>query len=370
MQSAYIGRKGHGKSYGVVQNVIAPALKEGRTVFTNIPMNGEECEKRFNKKVVQFEIDDIKNNPKWWTEVLEAGSIVVIDECWRLWPAGMTVKNAREEDKEFLAMNRHMVGANGKSTELVLVTQNLGKIANFARSDIETTYRVKKLEKVGMSNKYRVDVYDGPVTGDNPPESKREREIYGKFSKETYSLYKSHTKSETGEAGDESRVDNRFKVLGGTSLKVGFLAIILCLVAVYFGLINVGEYYGLIDKQTQEPEPQPVVVSSSKTKVKSIPPKPIFTFLSKAESVFVSVYLKEFNDGVLKEQFFFEVNFDESMVMLSDNDLLRLGYNIEVINDCMIKINGSDFNSFALCPKREERKGWVETLVTEQPNQT
>ncbi|MFU1923019.1 zonular occludens toxin domain-containing protein, partial [Klebsiella pneumoniae] len=35
---AYVGKPGHGKSYGVVEHVIIPSLKQDRHVVTNIPL--------------------------------------------------------------------------------------------------------------------------------------------------------------------------------------------------------------------------------------------------------------------------------------------------------------------------------------------
>ena len=110
--SAYTGLPGHGKSYGVVDNVIRPALEKKRTVYTNIPMISDECLKRFKMTVVQFDTKDIIDNPNWWSDTFEAGSIIVIDECWRLWPSGLNASKARETDKSFLAEHRHLVGKN------------------------------------------------------------------------------------------------------------------------------------------------------------------------------------------------------------------------------------------------------------------
>ncbi|MCU7813401.1 MAG: hypothetical protein KZQ77_19520, partial [Candidatus Thiodiazotropha sp. (ex Notomyrtea botanica)] len=38
----YVGLPGSGKSYSVVEHVILPALKNNRTVCTNIPLNKEQ----------------------------------------------------------------------------------------------------------------------------------------------------------------------------------------------------------------------------------------------------------------------------------------------------------------------------------------
>jgi len=43
----YCGRPGSGKSYGVVENVIVPAFKQGRDVVTNLPLVVDELRKAF-----------------------------------------------------------------------------------------------------------------------------------------------------------------------------------------------------------------------------------------------------------------------------------------------------------------------------------
>jgi len=59
---AYTGLPGHGKSYGVVENVILPALRMKRVVYTNIPLNDELCINDFGMSVVPFDIQDIIKN--------------------------------------------------------------------------------------------------------------------------------------------------------------------------------------------------------------------------------------------------------------------------------------------------------------------
>ena len=43
MITAYVGLPGSGKSYGVCEQVILPALAKGRPVFTNIPFDTNLC---------------------------------------------------------------------------------------------------------------------------------------------------------------------------------------------------------------------------------------------------------------------------------------------------------------------------------------
>ncbi len=355
--AAYTGLPGHGKSYGVVENVIKPALEQKRQVFTNIPMNNEECLKRFGMSVTEFKTDDIIENPAWWSEVFIPGAVLVIDELWRLWPSGLNAKNARAEDKEFLAEHRHLVGENGASTEIVFVTQDLSQIANFARTLVETTFRHTKLSKIGMDKRFRVDVYFGPVTGPCPPLSKREREIHGRFKKEIYALYKSHTKSLTGSAGDETRVDRRFSVLGKASIKLGFVLAAVCLVGFYYGIKHMVSYYGISKKADEQ---RPAAAQKSHTQIaEQVPKEPTFAFLSKADGIYIS-----FNNGHFPDiDYRFKVVFDDMEASFTTVQLAKMKYALLPVNECMVKIDGPDFTGFAMCQRGEEKESWIEGVV-------
>lgn len=359
--AAYTGLPGHGKSYGVVENVIKPALEQKREVFTNIPMNSEECLKRFGMTVIQFKTEDIIQNPNWWSEIFNAGALIVIDEVWRLWPSGLNAKNVREQDKAFLAEHRHMVGQNGQSTEIIFVTQDLSQIANFARSLVETTFRVTKLSKIGMDKKFRVDVYFGPVTGASPPISKRDREIYGNFKKDVYALYKSHTKSVTGEAGDEKRIDKRYNALGGFGIKLGALVVVVALVVFYYGLKHLAAYYGLSHSETKKQANQQTNLQTSSQPIQPVQPKKeVFQFLAKAEAVYIN-----FNNGHFPTvDYRFKVIFKDMEATLTAVELARLEYSLLPINECMVKIEGPDWMGFAMCEREQIKQGLVESMVT------
>jgi zona occludens toxin len=359
---AYVGLPGHGKSFGVVQNVILPSLKNKRLVYTNIPMNNELCLKDFGMCVVPFDIADVIKNPNWWKDIFAAGAILVLDEVWRLWPMGLKANSVRESDKEFLAEHRHLVGENGFSTEIYLVTQDLSQISSFARVLVETTFRMVKLSTLGLDKSFRVDVYNGPVTGAKPPVSARDREIFGgKFKQETYKYYKSHTKSETGQAGDETRTDKRFNLLGRLSIKLGFLLFIFCLVVLYFGAKKVKSYYvpepEIVPSEVQQKSPlknqNEIQKNNQQKPAQATNVSKIAGFLSKAKTIHVS----HTTGGKGLYIYFYKVVFDSSEVTMSSIDLKRLGYLLTPINDCLVKISGYDYSGFIMCPKPSRSSG-------------
>lgn len=359
----YTGLPGHGKSYGVVENVIAPALKKNRTVYTNIPMKDDECLSRFGITVVPFKTQDILDNPNWWTDVFVSGSVLVIDEAWRLWASGLKSTAVRVQDKTFLAEHRHMVGENGLSTEVIFVCQDISQMAKFVIELTETTFRVTKLSNIGLNSRFRVDVYRGGVGGQRPPEKLKLREIQGKFKKEIYALYQSHTKSETGEAGDETRTDDRFNALKGVSIKIGIVAVIVCIIFVFYGFSDVKEKYAPSKPQQSVPSTENVVkapVITSQNKI--VPPKKkVFSFLSSVDSI--SIVMS--NGHYPNVEYRYKVVASGHESTFTSKELMKLKYNLRPINDCMVIIEGQDFIGYAMC-ETEIKQDWADSFINQK----
>lgn len=82
---AYVGKPGHGKSYGVVEHVVIPSLKQDRHVVTNIPLVIDDLLATYGGRITQlpanwYELSDL-------AEIIPSGCVAIIDECWRRWPA-------------------------------------------------------------------------------------------------------------------------------------------------------------------------------------------------------------------------------------------------------------------------------------------
>lgn len=227
---AYVGKPGHGKSYGVVEHVVIPSMKQGRHIVTNIPLNIDELVRDFGGSASQlpenwFDIQDL-------SDLVPNGSVLILDEVWRRWPKGQKANQANISDKALLAEHRHRVDESGNSMRVVLVTQDLSQIAAWACTLIETTYRVKKFSR----KVFRVDVFDGYVTGDSPPKSKLVRQTGGKFNKKVFEYYSSATQSKSGGVGDETTADGRSSVVRSWGLwALGFVVLFGSLFA-FFGL--------------------------------------------------------------------------------------------------------------------------------------
>jgi len=267
---AYTGLPGSGKSYGVVENVIAPALKAKRRVVTNIPMDVQAVESEGWPGTLEVVATDDVLAPGWFSAV-PGGSVVVLDELWRVWPSGLKAVNVPEEQKSFLAEHRHRVGLDGFSMEIVYVTQDLGQIAAFARQLVDQTVRVVKLSAVGADKRYRVDFYQGAQTGQNPPESRRLRQTFGSYRPEVWRLYQSHTQSASGAAGTESRVDSRGSALRSWSIRWGLpLAAVMIFVGSWGGYSALRDPVGVLDR-APAPEPRRVAGQASSAGAAPLP---------------------------------------------------------------------------------------------------
>ena len=228
----YSGLPGSGKSYGVVENVVIPALEAGRHIITNIPLKlGRLSDDYPQGKVTIFDNKEAENDHTFFDlERHLAGVIWIIDEAWRFWKSGMKATNIPQCQKEFFTEHRHNVGPDGRTNEIVLVTQDLAQLCAFVRGLVEEPYRAVKLTAIGQKNKYRVDVFMGAATGQKP--GKPMRQLYGSYKPEIYQYYKSHTRNKTDfAAGMEEKADDRANVLKHPLIKYGIPLAVLIMVA-------------------------------------------------------------------------------------------------------------------------------------------
>lgn len=250
---AYVGRPRSGKSYGVVENVIIPALKSGRTIVTNIPLKTGYLSDDFPEgRVVQFKPREPLENTDFWDLDSHPGCIWVIDECWRYWKSGTTAKNIPEIEQKFFAEHGHTVGDDGRTTEIVLVTQNLDQVASFVRNLVEETFRATKLSALGAKNKYRVDVFTGAQKGLDG--GKPNRQLTGTYKPEIYKYYTSHTNNKTDfAAGMEEKADDRNNIFKGGFFKFG---IPLALLLMCYSVWSLLSYFSPDEPQEKPPVKQ------------------------------------------------------------------------------------------------------------------
>ena len=253
---AYVGLPGHGKSYGVVEHVVMPSLREGRHVVTNIPLERDDlladCAAP-GAQITQLP-DDWFERPDM-ADFAPAGCVLVLDELWRRWPAGLKSNNALLADKSLLAEHRHRVDAGGQSMRIVLVTQDLAQVASWVRLLVEQTYRMTKLTSIGANKRFRVDIYAGAPTGANPPRSKLIRSTYGRYRPQVYRYYSSATQSATGQVGDESTADGRGLIWRSPVIIFSIVGPLIGLPLLLWWLVG---YFGSGMGMVDAPAPAPV----------------------------------------------------------------------------------------------------------------
>lgn len=266
---AYTGLPGSGKSYNVVAHVILPALQKGRRVVTNIPLNRDAIRKVTPKgEIVEFPMDAIATNPDAIEDYCTNGSVVVLDEVWRLFPAGMKTHQVPETFKSLLAEHRHRANAAGDSMQIVLVTQDTAQIANFARVLVEITFHHNKLTAVGASNRFRVSSYRGCVSGAQPPESRLIRSTLGRYRPEIYGLYQSQTMSDATGHANEKTVDQRATIWRRPMVWVG---------AAFVGIAPIWAVSALYSVFSGEQQPAAVVPAASVASQGTRPAEPVST---------------------------------------------------------------------------------------------
>lgn len=260
---SYTGLTGSGKTYSLVENVIIQCAKAGRLFYTNIPLTDELKKDYPNLNYVAFENEEPENNEQFWFDI-PAGALIIIDEAWRYWSAGLKTDKMSKQMKEFFTMHRHRVGENGLSQEIIFCTQDNAQLASFVRSLIEETFRSSKLSNVGRKNNYRVDIFQFAPTG-QPPVKKAIRQMFGKYKPEVYKYYKTHTQSVNGITGLEEKADDRGNLFKGVFFKyVMPAAVITICFSVYFAISTLNSSFG---HKVDKPKKQ-IVVNGVKMKLR------------------------------------------------------------------------------------------------------
>lgn len=267
--NAYVGLPGSGKSYGVVENLIIPALKKGRPVYTNIPLNNDAIGRDFDIELVNYlQNQEMEESQGASLLSIPGGALIVMDEVWRIFPAGLKANEIPKATKEFLAEHRHkaaFINGDNLTQEIALIVQDLGQIANYVRGLVDKTFVASKLDAVSAKTKYRIDVYQGAQKG--PKYSKDMiSTFYGKYKPEIYQYYKSHTKSESGLAGMERAEDNRATVWKHPLVKYGLP---VAFIALFFGIRSILGFF----TSTK----QPGVQTQTAPAIESKPPPPVNT---------------------------------------------------------------------------------------------
>lgn len=281
---AYVGLPRAGKSHGVVESVVLPALKQGRRIVHNMPLIDEGLREHVETgelvtipKFTKEEVDayaksgelerhriDHSKFLKWpeglqkaqlfcdWFMKNHAGALLILDESWQYWPRGLSASSMPETQRKFFAMHGHLVGQteDGRTTDVALIAQNLDQIAKFVVDLVEQTFHYVKHTAIGVTNRYRCDVYTGPVTGHKPSASRQTNSYQGKYKPEIFKCYTSHTMSKSGMAGMEDKSDKRGSILKSWKFRFACAAV---LTLPFFLWFAVHSFFAVGQVKTKQP---------------------------------------------------------------------------------------------------------------------
>ncbi|WP_221795553.1 zonular occludens toxin domain-containing protein [Oceanobacter mangrovi] len=198
--TAYTGLPGSGKSYNSVANVIEPALKQGRTVVTNVVLRKDELYKKYpDANLVTFPMSTDRDSVEKWINLANypAGAIYVIDEAGKMFSSGWKQNSAPTSVLQFFTEHRHSVSPDGYSCEIFLLCQDVNQLAKWVRDLIASTYIHTKMERHGMSKRFRVDIYVGGIASTRPPATSKIDSKFGSYKDEVTCLYQSYTQSKS-----------------------------------------------------------------------------------------------------------------------------------------------------------------------------
>ena len=247
MINLLLGAPGGGKSYEAVVYHVLTALKRGRKVVTNLPLNLVEFEaiepgcsalievlektKAVNPGAVPSSDDgggggdlmglirqaraskfrdrpfsNVEDFMDPWRSTDGTGPLYVVDECHFSMPRGDTSRAV----EEWFSMHRHY------NADVLLITQSAGKISVAIKDLVQVCYKVRKAVAFGDSSSYIRKVLDG-VNGGEISSGER------KYLPQYFKLYKSHTQGV--DVGEQKADDVTPFIVKFTRFKWFFLAV-------------------------------------------------------------------------------------------------------------------------------------------------
>ncbi|MDH3001580.1 hypothetical protein A1D23_03020 [Chelonobacter oris] len=246
--NAYVGTPGSGKTYEVVKSVILPAFMKGRRIVTNVVGVSHDKflsyveelnkKKKLNNKldlsclgeIIHVSDDDVlKSNffpykGSTTETIARNGDLICLDEVWRIFD---DVKKIKDEHRSFIAEHRHFVNEKGHTSDLVVINQEVTNIPRFIKDRIESTYKMSKLLALGLSNRYRIDVYSGSKLFNKY----KITSIQSKYDKQIFELYSSYD----GNNANEVIIDDRINFFKSGSFIAMFVSSVLFLFGgIYF----------------------------------------------------------------------------------------------------------------------------------------
>ena len=253
---AYFGLPRSGKSYNAVANVLVPALKDNRTVVTNLPLVKEALFKDIQTGSIlqlphDMNGDTVSKHLK--IENFPPGCVFILDECFSLFPSGQKAHTVPQSLKEFFSMHGHVVGVDQKAADIYLMSQNIDQLAEWVKNMLQSMVIHTNLEPTGLAKQYRCDFYQFELHGTKLKEKFIQSSV-GKIKSPYKDYYISNSRSEAGMNGDvlENIIDQRTSLAGAH--KKNF---IIAGIAGLFSIALMGYALSFVWDDEDQPESEP-----------------------------------------------------------------------------------------------------------------
>lgn len=384
MINMLIGQPGGGKSYEAVAYHVLPALKQGRKVITNLPLNLEEIAKvdanyltliDIKRDSVTEEIKKRSFNPfhrswdshtrvvthrpfasiadygdEWRHPETGSGPLYVIDECHLCLPRQDTQKAV----EEWFSLHRHEL------SDVLLITQSYGKVCKPICDMVQVLYRVKKATAFGSNDSYIRKVQDG-IGGDVVNTGIRQ------YKPEYFKFYKSHTKS--SEAGQELAAKDivpfwkRWPMIGA-----GICFFIIAVMLLNGHSINpMKSFTGTANAAAPAPSKPPVVQYGSHPPSSQVSPgielytpdsavsaAPVTSQVTKIQQAHpfegLTLHIVSLIESEKKWLYSFSVDQNgQPQFHLTQTSLEQSGYTVEKLSECSARIRYKEIAFYATC---------------------
>ncbi len=377
MINMLIGSGGGGKSYEAVAFHLLPALISGRMVITNLPVNKELiCHIEPLALSLLVLVEPTHDNPRpfstlsdygnpWRHPETGEGPLYIIDECHKALPRGGLGRRTADQDVlEWFAEIRH------ERADALLLTQSIGKVHNDITDNIHLQYRVRKNLAMGSSTTYVRKVIDGARGETMNTTIRKYKPVY-------FKLYTSHTKSDTegqeAKAQDVRPIWMHWSAIGAASCFVFFIY------ALFTGMLNP---FPDTAKAAQVEQPKKTVVKRQvpQTKQQSV------SALSKEQPLTAEQIAKQkqieqaeldsknhplhrltlhIAGSITRESdhdsiyAFDAAQNGQPVFTVNDRELLKMGYQLEKISPCMVRIKYGQWQDWITCdsPRQTIRVG-------------
>lgn len=373
-----VGRPGSGKSYESIVYHVLPALKEGRKVVTNLPLNLEHFEQVFGSEVLDLinvksdtfskEHGVIKPFSKAtdftddeWKNEEQQGPLFVIDECHFVYPSSNSKKGTSiNECLEYFSMHRHY------GHDILLMTQSLGKLHKDLRAMIQIQYAVSKHTAAGSDKSYSQKVYDGAL-----PRANKVNDNLRIYKKQFFPFYQSHTMSDKSVNEAHAKDVKPFYKHWVFYLLVIFIISFIYMVSQ--GYLNpmaatekLSNKANANAKVNSDLSVEPKAIKASKTNTiptETVKPQstiePFESLKLHIAGFSDSSFVDNFGRFVEQKRIYFNGSRNGRIIAdLKLSDFYLAGYDVSVLSDCLVKLSFKNITRFVICdsplPKNSE----------------